>query len=44
MKIRARRRVTKLGPLHVNRTGLRVTSVTVALSPWHRLELWSRAR
>lgn len=44
MKIKPRRRVTKLGPLRINRVGLRLTSVTMHFGPLLTLELWKRAR
>ena len=43
MRLTPRRRVSKLGPIRINRAGLRVTSVTMHFGPLLTLELWKRS-
>lgn len=42
MRLKPRRRVSTIGPLRINRAGLRVTSVTMHFGPLLTLELWKR--
>lgn len=44
MRTRPRRRTTRIGPIRVNRTGLRINSVTANILPWTTVVLWERAR
>ena len=44
MKVTRRRSSTRLGPLRINWSGWRVTSVTCALVPGYRLTVWKAAR
>jgi len=43
MRIRYRRAVTKLGPIRINRSGPRLTSITTYLTPWHTWVIWERS-
>lgn len=43
MKIRGKRRAHRLGPLRFNRTGLRLTSITLDLWLWSGV-IWERGR
>lgn len=44
MRVKLRRKVINLGLVRINRTGLRFTSATMHLTPWHTLVLWERQR
>lgn len=43
MRTRPKRRAYRLGPLRFNRTGLRLTSITLDLVFWNGV-LWERRR
>ena len=43
VKLRAKRHRTSFGPFRINRTGLRVTSVTMSVLAWN-VVLWERKR
>lgn len=44
VRVKPRRKVINLGLVRINRTGLRFTSATMHLTPWHTLVLWERQR
>jgi hypothetical protein len=43
MRIKPKRRTGRVGPLRINRSGLRITSVTIDLGLWSGV-LWERKR